>query len=180
MKSILHILVLCILCSVRSFGSGPENSSGISIGFQNRLKSGYYTRTSVFTGEHSCLNFHGIGEGNNALRSLSCKNKGSNLPVHVDNANAWSGKSRAFLSQSLLKLEKYGSIQSAGIKKVLDVQEFASIDPGVAMLARVSERCWVGLNGSCRNASPLKILRNPDEVIKGICAGISLKIGISR
>lgn len=43
---------------------------------------------------------------------------------------------------------------------------------------RLTDRLWLGVTGSVRNTSPLRLLETPDDLFKTLNAGISLRYGI--
>jgi hypothetical protein len=43
---------------------------------------------------------------------------------------------------------------------------------------RLTDRLWLGITGSVRNTSPLRLLETPDDLFKTLNGGISLKYGI--
>lgn len=180
MKASIIAVLICSLISVNSFASGPVNLGEAFNTPHSDLYTGCLlvkTKGEIVTAYS--LSKAGMKQGNRPFTISTRTYMGNSLNRHY-NTNSLHRYAQNSKALEVVNSGNNPSKPFPVLKRILDIQEFKSIDPGVAMLARVSKKCWLGLNGTCRSATPLKLLRNPAELMKEISAGISLKVGISR
>ncbi|MBC7891776.1 MAG: hypothetical protein H7Y12_06145 [Sphingobacteriaceae bacterium] len=63
-------------------------------------------------------------------------------------------------------------------QEIIDQETFAVFEPGIDLMAKVSKRWWIGLNGSYRNTSPVKLTGTDDLLFNKFNGGISIRYGI--
>lgn len=63
-------------------------------------------------------------------------------------------------------------------QEIIDQETFAVFEPGIELMARISPRWWLGLNGSYRNTSPVKLMGTDDLLFNKFNGGISIRWGI--
>lgn len=63
-------------------------------------------------------------------------------------------------------------------QEIIDQETFAVFEPGIDLMGRVSKRWWLGLNGSYRNTSPVKLTGTNELFLNKFNGGISLRYGI--
>lgn len=60
----------------------------------------------------------------------------------------------------------------------IDLETFAVFEPAAEAMVKVGNRTWVGVNGSFRNTSPIKLKGTDEGFLNNFNAGISVKYGI--
>lgn len=63
-------------------------------------------------------------------------------------------------------------------QEIIDQETFAVFEPGIDLMAKISSRWWLGLNGSYRNTSPVKLTGTDDMLFNKFNGGISIRYGI--
>jgi hypothetical protein len=60
----------------------------------------------------------------------------------------------------------------------IDRTTFAIQEPGLEIYHRIYGDWWLGLSGSVRNTSPVKMIDTPEDIFKDFSYGLSFKYGI--
>lgn len=60
----------------------------------------------------------------------------------------------------------------------IDQETFHVFEPGVELMARISKRWWLGINGSYRNTSPVKLMGTDERLFNKFNGGLSIRYGI--
>lgn len=60
----------------------------------------------------------------------------------------------------------------------IDQETFAIFEPGIELMTKISRRWWIGMNGSYRNTSPVKLTETNELLFNKFNGGLSLRYGI--
>ena len=63
-------------------------------------------------------------------------------------------------------------------EEIIDKTSFGFQEVGMEIQYRVANRMWLGLTGSFRNTSPVKLIDTPEDLFKGLNAGVTFKYGV--
>ncbi len=62
--------------------------------------------------------------------------------------------------------------------EVIDQETFAVFEPGVSILGRIGGHWWLGINGSYRTTSPVKLKETSENFLESFNAGVGIRYGI--
>jgi hypothetical protein len=62
--------------------------------------------------------------------------------------------------------------------ETIDQETFAVFEPGVSLIGRMAGHWWLGVNGSYRSTSPLKLKDTPENFLESFNAGVAIRYGI--
>lgn len=60
----------------------------------------------------------------------------------------------------------------------IDQETFHVFEPGVELMARIGGRWWLGINGTYRNTSPVKLMRTDEMIFSKFNGGLSIRYGL--
>jgi hypothetical protein len=63
-------------------------------------------------------------------------------------------------------------------QEIIDTETFAVFEPTVDIQARLAGKWWIGVYGSYRNTSPVKLLGTDEKFLNTFNAGVSLTFGV--
>lgn len=63
-------------------------------------------------------------------------------------------------------------------QQTIDQQNYAVTEPGIEALVRVAPKWWIGLNGSYKFTSPLRLADTPDDLFNTFSGGVSVRFGL--
>jgi len=63
-------------------------------------------------------------------------------------------------------------------QEIIDEETFTVFEPGIELMTKISSHWWLGLNGSYRNTSPVKLTGTDDMLFNKFNGGISIRYGI--
>jgi hypothetical protein len=63
-------------------------------------------------------------------------------------------------------------------QEIIDTETFAVFEPSVDFQARIAGKWWIGLYGSYRNTSPIKLMGTDENFLNTFNAGVSLTYGV--
>ncbi|HPI36612.1 MAG TPA: hypothetical protein PK397_01595 [Ignavibacteriaceae bacterium] len=68
--------------------------------------------------------------------------------------------------------------QKVWYQEIIDQTNFFVTEPTVEIQQRIAGNWWIGLNGSYRNTSPIKMIQTDENMLKKFNAGLTFKYGI--
>jgi hypothetical protein len=63
-------------------------------------------------------------------------------------------------------------------EQTIDQQTFTVTEPGIELLFRVAPKWWIGINGSYRATSPVRLMQTPENLFNNFNGGVSVRLGI--
>jgi hypothetical protein len=66
----------------------------------------------------------------------------------------------------------------AWYQRTIDTHDFSFIEPGAGVLVKVAPKWWLGLNGSYRATSPVKLPATSEQVLNNFSAGVTVRFGL--
>jgi hypothetical protein len=63
-------------------------------------------------------------------------------------------------------------------QEIIDTETFAVFEPGIDVQARIAGKWWIGVYGTYRNTSPVKLMGTDEQFLNTFNAGVSLTFGV--
>jgi len=79
---------------------------------------------------------------------------------------------------ALYKYDKEYAETRPWFQEIIDQETFAVFEPGIELMTKIGSHWWLGLNGSYRNTSPVKLTGTDDMLFNKFNGGISIRYGI--
>lgn len=79
---------------------------------------------------------------------------------------------------ALYKYDKEYAENRPWYQEIIDEETFTIFEPGIEVMTKLGSHWWLGINGSYRNTSPVKLTGTDDMLFNKFNGGISIRYGI--